>query len=389
MPLCFPSRAACILAFGLVLGACGGGKEAPGKGGGDRPTTVTTTVVQPRPWNDTVQALGTVKAHESVTVTAKVSETVEAVHFGSGDVVAKGAPLVTLSGRQQQAALNEAQASADEAQRLLKRQEELAAQQLIARASLDSQRATRDAANARVAQIRANLGDRVIRAPFSGVLGLRQVSPGALVTPGTVITTLDDTSRVYVDFPVPEAALGQVAPGQRVSGSSVAWPGRTFEGMVATVDSRLDEATRALVVRGDFPNPDRALRPGMLLQVTLARPERQALLLPEIAVVQVGNASYVFRVGADNKAERADVTVGARRDGMAEITAGLGPGDRIVVDGTGKLRPGATVVEAGAAAPAKAGTGPGEPPAAGQAKANGPRAATREASSATPGRAGG
>lgn len=342
-------RTTCILVLGLALAGCGDdGKEA-GKGGGDRPTTVTTTVVQPRPWNDTVQALGTVRAHESVTVTAKVSETVERVHFDSGDVVARGEPLVTLSGRQQHAALAEAQASANEAQRLLKRQEELASQQLIARASLDSQRATRDAANARVAQIRANLGDRVVRAPFSGVLGMRQVSPGALVTPGTVVTTLDDISRVYVDFPVPEAALGQVAAGQRVSGTSVAWPDRAFEGTVATVDSRLDEATRAVTVRGEFPNADRALRPGMLLQVTLRRPERQALLLPEIAVVQVGNASYVFRVGADGTADRADVKVGVRRDGLAEIVEGLKAGDRVVVDGTGKLRPGAKVVEGGPA----------------------------------------
>ncbi len=148
---------------------------------------------------------------------------------------------------------------------------------------------------------------------------------------------------------MPEAALGQLAPGQRVSGTSVAWPGRTFDGTVATVDSRLDEATRAVTVRGDFPNTDRALRPGMLLQVTLSRPERQALLLPEIAVVQVGNASYVFRVGADGTAERADVKVGVRRDGLAEILDGLKPGDRVVVDGTGKLRPGAKVVEAEAA----------------------------------------
>ncbi|TWI07980.1 efflux RND transporter periplasmic adaptor subunit [Aerolutibacter ruishenii] len=379
-------RAACILALGLTLSACGGDGEGPAKGGGDRPTMVTTTVVQPRAWNDTVQALGTVKAHESVTVTAKVSETVDAVHFDSGDVVARGAALVTLSGRQQQAALAEAQASADEAQRLFKRQEELAAQQLIARASLDSQRATRDAANARVAQIRANLGDRVIRAPFSGVLGLRQVSPGALVTPGTVITTLDDTSRVYVDFPVPEAALGHVASGQRVSGTSVAWPGRTFDGTVATVDSRLDEATRALVVRGDFHNPDRALRPGMLLQVTLSRPERQALLLPEIAVVQVGNASYVFRVGADGKAERADVKVGVRRDGLAEIVEGLAAGDRVVVDGTGKLRPGATVVEA-QGGPEKAGASPATQPAAEGVKAPAPQTGASAASTSTPARA--
>lgn len=383
MPIRSLSRVACIIALGLALSACGGDKQASGKGGGDRPTTVTTTVLEPRAWNDTVQALGTVKAHESVTVTAKVSETVEGVHFESGDVVPKGAALVTLSGRQQQAALSEAQANANEAQRLFKRQEELAAQQLIARSSLDSQRATRDAANARVAQIRANLGDRVIRAPFSGVLGLRQVSPGALVTPGTVITTLDDTSRVYVDFPVPEAVLGQVAPGQRVTGTSVAWPGRTFDGTVATVDSRLDEATRAVIVRGDFPNADRALRPGMLLQVTLSRPERQALLLPEIAVVQVGNASYVFRVGADGTAQRADVQVGVRRDGLAEILEGLKPGDRVVVDGTGKLRPGAKVVEA-EAAPGEGGGTPKTQPAVEGAEAPAPPANAGAKSSSAP-----
>src|SRR5690606_12380093 len=157
-------------------------------------------------------------------------ETVQQVHFDSGDTVKAGAPLVTLSGQQQQAALAEAQAAANEAERLYKRQQELAAQQLIARSALDAQRATRDAANARVAQVRAQLGDRASRAPFAGVLGIRQVSPGALVTPGTAIATLDDLDRMYVDFPVPETRLGDVARGQQVEGRVVAFPGRVFAG---------------------------------------------------------------------------------------------------------------------------------------------------------------
>src|SRR5690606_17130859 len=145
---------------------------------------------------------------------------------------------------------------------------------------------------------------RRIRAPFAGVLGMREVSPGALVTPGTVVATLDDLSRVYVDFPVPEVHLAHLAPGQSLVGTSVAWPGVSFEGEVSNVDARVDPATRAVIVRGDFPNGERRLRPGMLLQVQLARPQRQALVLPEIAVVQVGRDTFVWRVKSDDTVER-------------------------------------------------------------------------------------
>lgn len=338
------------LALALTTSACGKRDSAatdgkPGGKGADRPITVTTELVRAQPFADTLKALGTVKARESVTVTASVSEKVEAVHFDSGDAVRAGAPLITLSGQAEEAQLREATASAKEATDLYNRQASLAAQQLIARAQLETQRATRDAAVARVAQVRAQIADRVVRAPFAGVLGLRQVSPGSLVTPGTVITTLDDLSTVYVDFPVPETQLAQVAPGEHVSGTAAAYPGRRFDGTVATLDARVDPATRAVTVRGQFPNPDRALKPGMLLSVDVARAERPALLVPEIAIVQVGAESYVFRV-RDGKAERADVTLGTRANGRVEVVSGLAAGDRIVVDGTGKLRPGAKVADA-------------------------------------------
>ncbi|WP_132999008.1 efflux RND transporter periplasmic adaptor subunit [Luteimonas arsenica] len=334
----------------LALAACTGGGDAMGPGGAPA-AMVTTTTIAIQPFNDRIRALGTVKARESVEVTAKVSETVERVHFESGDVVAANAPLVSLSGQQQQAALAAARATAEEADRMFKRQQELAAQQLIARATLDTQRAVRDSALAQVRQIEANLQDRIIRAPFGGVLGVRQVSPGALITPGTVIATLDDLSTVYVDFPVPEGQLANVAVGQRITGTSTAWRARGFEGVVSNVGSRVDPTSRAFNVRADFDNPERLLRPGMLVQIELERAERDALLVPEISVVQVGRDSFVYRVRPDDTVQQVAVAIGSRAAGMAEITAGLEPGDRIVVDGTGKLRDGSSIVEAGDGAP--------------------------------------
>jgi membrane fusion protein (multidrug efflux system) len=176
------------VALALALSACGKDDAAAKPAGGGRgnagPVPVVVETVREQAWTDTLRALGTVHAREAVTVTAKVSETVQQVHFESGQEVARGAPLVTLSGQQQQASLASAEATLKEAEQLFQRQSQLASQQLVARASLDAQRATRDAARAQVAQIRANLSDRVIRAPFAGVLGIRQVSPRRAGHPG-------------------------------------------------------------------------------------------------------------------------------------------------------------------------------------------------------------
>lgn len=339
-------RATLLILFGAALAACGGG-EGDNGGPGAAEVTVTTTVIEPQAWSDNIQALGTVQARESIMVTAKVSETVDRVHFESGDEVQTGAVLISLSGEQQRAALAAAEAAANEADRLYERQRGLAEQQLIATAMLDTQQATRDAARAQVREIRANLGERTIRAPFPGVLGIRQVSPGSLVQPGTVIASLDDVSRVYVDFPVPEAQLANLAVGQQITGRSTAYPDRDFDGIVSTVDSRVDAASRAITVRGDFPNPDRALRPGMLVQVRLSRSAREALVVPEIAVVQVGRETFVYRVREDETVEQVPIEIGSRVAGRAEVISGLSAGDRIVVDGTGKLRPGLTITDTG------------------------------------------
>ncbi|MCC7635805.1 efflux RND transporter periplasmic adaptor subunit [Stenotrophomonas rhizophila] len=333
-------RFAAGLALALLAGC--GSKDQAARGPAEV-VPVTTQVVQPSAWSDTLQALGTAKARESVTITAKVSEIIETVHFESGQQVAAGTPLVTLRGQAQEAALLQAQATFAEADQLYRRQRELAAQQLVASATLDTQRAIRDAAAARVREMQSDIGDRRVRAPFAGVLGIRQVSAGSLLTPATTIATLDDIERMHVDFQVPEAELATLSQGDKVSATSVAYPGRQFDGVVATIDTRVDPGTRAVTVRADFINTDHALRPGMLLDVRMFRPERQALVIPEIAVVQVGRDSFVYRVKADHSVERIDISSGARRAGVVEIRSGLKAGDRIVVDGTGKLRPGLKV----------------------------------------------
>ncbi len=345
----FPRLPIALFAAVLALAGCRSEEAAQS---GPPAATVTMTTVTMQPWSDTLEALGTARANESLMVTAKVTETVVKVNFEDGDLVEAGDVLVDLSGRVELAGLAEAGAAFRETQQQFQRQQQLAAQKLIPAGQLDTQRAAMESARARLDATRARLSDRVITAPFAGVLGFRQVSPGTLVTPGTVIASLDDVSVMKLDFAVPEAFLSAVAAGQVITAGSAAWPGREFTGVVTTVDSRVDPVTRAVTVRAELPNPERELRPGMLLTVRLFRPEREALVIPEIAAVQVAQRAHVFRVKDDGSVEQVTVTLGQRRRGEVEVIEGLSAGDRIVVDGVVKLRDGARVTEADAPAAA-------------------------------------
>jgi membrane fusion protein (multidrug efflux system) len=342
--------AACALAGAWMLAGCG--EQGAEAGAAPAPTVVVTARVEPVEWRDSLEALGTARANESVMLTAKVSETVRKVAFDSGDVVQAGDVIVDLSSGAQLAGLEEARAAYREAERQLARSQELAESKIISESQLDTQRATRDAAKARMDVVRAQLSDRVITAPFDGVLGLRQVSPGSLVTPGTPIATLDDISVIKLDFSVPERFLAVLAKGQEIVAQSETYPDREFAGKVASVDSRVDPVTRSLAVRAEIPNRERLLRPGMLLAVRLYQSPRQAIVVPEIAVIQVGTEAFVYRVAPDQTATRAPITLGARRRGEVEVTSGLAPGDTIVTEGAVKLRDGARVTTAPAAAAA-------------------------------------
>jgi membrane fusion protein (multidrug efflux system) len=189
----------------------------------------------------------------------------------------------------------------------------------------------------------ARLSDRLILAPFAGVLGFRQVSPGTLLQPNTAITTLDDISTIKLDFTVPETFLGAVTPGARVLARAASYPEREFEGEVRTVGSRVDPVTRAIQVRAHVANDDRALRPGMLLTVRIVMAERLSLVVPENAVYQIQDRHYVYVVGDDLVARERQIEAGERRFGIVEVIGGLEEDELVVTEGIVKLRDGATV----------------------------------------------
>jgi len=290
---------------------------------------------------DRIEALGTLRANESVELTASVTETVTAINFDDGDRVKAGQVLVQMTNDEEQAQLREARVTVDEAKRQYERIKSLRAQQSASESQLDEQQRVWEANRARLAAIESRLADRLLRAPFAGVVGLRNVSIGALVEPGAVITTLDDDSVMKLDFSIPSVYLAALVPGMPVTAITRAWQGQLFEGRVKSIDSRVDPVTRTVIVRALLSNPDHALRPGMLMQVELQSQRREAIIIPEECLVAQGQKQFVYVVDrADNKVERREVRIGTRRPGEVEIIEGLVVGEQVITDGTLKVRPG-------------------------------------------------
>jgi len=340
----------------LGLSACSGGQGAAGglggqgnqgnkSGGGPKgPVAVVTAIVAARETSDSVEALGTARAAEAVDLTPKTANLVTAIRFREGARVARGAVLVEMDSAQVRADLAAAEAAQTESRSQYHRSRELATARVLSAAQLEQIEATLKANEARVASARARLEDTIIRAPFAGRTGLRRVSLGALVTPGMVITTLDDTSSLRLDFTLPEALLGAVHAGLAVEAGSIAWPGRTFRAKVESVDSRVDPVTRSFTARARLANADDALKPGMLLTLHLSGPSAAALVIPEQALVPEQGELYVYVVKG-GKAEKRRITLRGRLPGEVVVGSGLTAGEKIVTEGTLRLRPGAAVRE--------------------------------------------
>jgi membrane fusion protein (multidrug efflux system) len=262
--------------------------------------------------------------------------------FRDGERVKRGQVLVQLDDAQARADVAEAEAAVTDSQAQFNRSRELLNTQVLSKAQYDQLEATLKADKARLAAAHARLEDTVIRAPFSGRVGLRRVSVGSLISPGAVITTLDDTSVIKLDFAVPENFVSSLREGLAVRAAAPAFPGRTFTGKVASIDSRVDMTTRSVTVRALLSNEDGALKPGMFLNVVLANDERDALIIPEEALSPESERQYVFVVN-DGKVERREVRIGGRRPGSVEIVGGLNVGEQVIVEGTQKVREGATV----------------------------------------------
>lgn len=318
------------------------GPNAAGRGATAPPPRVVVAPVELRNLVTTIEALGTSLANESVTITAKLTDTISQVRFDDGQLVEAGDVLVELTNREQTALLAEAEANVEDARLQWQRLADLLQQRSVPVSQVDEAKARLTAAQARFDSILARLADRLIRAPFSGLLGFRQVSEGTLVTPVTPITTLDDIATIKLDFTVPETLIASLRPGLVVAASAAAWPGRVFRGEIRTIGSRVDPVTRAITARALVANDDLLLRPGMLLTVQLETNPRQALTLSDSAIIQDGATSFVF-VMDNEQVQRREIRTGQRSNNLVEILDGLTVGDSVVVEGQIKLRDGMTV----------------------------------------------
>ena len=308
-------------------------------------TPVFVTEVRLATIEDRIEALGTLRANESVELTSSVTETVTALHFDDGDRVEAGQVLVEMTSAEEHAQLEEARATVAEARRQYERIRSLREKQTAAESLLDQRRREWETGRARLAAIESRLADRLVRAPFAGVVGLRNVSVGALVEPGDVITTLDDDSIMKLDFSVPAVYFGLLAPGATVTATTRAWEARRFDGQVKSIDSRVDPVTRTVIVRALLPNPDYDLRPGMLMQVELLNRQREAVVIPEECLLAQGDRRFVLVVdkARDNSVERREIRIGMRRPGEVEVISGLSVGELVITDGALKVRAGSRV----------------------------------------------
>jgi membrane fusion protein (multidrug efflux system) len=292
---------------------------------------------------DRIEALGTLSANESVDLTATVTETISAIHFNDSDRVAKDQVLVEMTSREQHAQMQEARATTNEAYRQYQRIKPLASEGTAAESVLDQRQREWETARARLAAIESRLSDRLIKAPFAGVVGLRDLSVGALVQPGDLITTLDDDRVMKLEFPLSATYLEVLHPGLEVIATSRAFAGRNFTGSVKSVDSRIDPVTRSIRVRALLPNPEFLLKPGMLMYVELLKNPRKALVIPEESLQPLGEQQFVFVVTDDSTVEKREIRIGGRRPGLVEVLEGLEAGEQVVTHGHMQIRPGAAV----------------------------------------------
>ena len=320
-------------------------KEAKGAGG-PRATNVSQMVVGERPFTDRIEVLGAAKGRQSVTITSNTAELITAVHFRDGEAVSRGQVLVELKAEAEDAGVAEAKARLAQAERDYKRWKTLADQGIAPRATAEQYLASLETARAVVGSAQANKLDRVIRAPFSGRVGISDVAPGMLISPGTAIVSLDDVSVIRIDFSVPDRYLSTLRIGLPIMARPDALAGQTFRGRIAQIDTRIDPATRAIKARAEFPNADGRLKPGMLVKVAIDQGVRTAVAVPEAAVQFEGSQASVYRIANGPKglvARRTDVDTGITEGGFVEIRAGLTKGDKIVADGLNRIQDGSPV----------------------------------------------
>jgi membrane fusion protein (multidrug efflux system) len=307
------------------------------------PPGVNVAPAEVRSFPLAAEALGNARANESVDIRPKITATVTKILFEEGQEVAEGDVLIELDNLEQVADLAAAQAALVDSEASYNRSSELFKNNVVAKSQLLQDEARKIADEAMVSVAQKRLADTVVRAPFAGRIGLRRISVGSLVDRDTVITTLDDTHVIKVDFDLPEIYLSRLEPGLKVLAHSAAFPDQEFSGSVSSVDTRVDPVSRTVRVRSIMQNRDGHLRPGMFLTVNLLNDTVEALVVPERALIPERSMQYVYVVGDNQLVEKRAVKIGRRRPGEVEILDGLSAGDLVIVDGTQKAREGQPV----------------------------------------------
>ncbi len=332
------------LAAGWYWGPGGTGDDSAdaATGGERRAVPVDTVTVERATLARKVEAVGTTRARQSIDVRPAASGRVVELAFSPGARIDEADVLVRLDSASEEADVAEARAERREAELALERARALAERNNVAAATVDGLEAAFEAADARLRRSEKSLDDREIRAPFAGIIGLKQVDVGARVDEDTVIATLDDLAEIEIDFRAPEIHFGEVSAGQKIEATSAAFGNRSFEGSIATIDSRIDPVSRAFQVRAKIPNPDLTLPAGMFMLVELTLAERDVLTVPEGAVMLSDRQASVFVI-EDGVAERREIELGQREIGRVEVVDGLAEGERVAVTGLQRLRPGSAV----------------------------------------------
>ena len=334
----------------LALAGC---KKGPGAGGppGGFATQVIAVKAVREAVSEQLRVIGTVLANETVDLQAEVDGRVTAIHFEEGQRVEAGQLLLELDSTETEARLMEAEANARLAQRQRDRARELLQNKTMSQQEADEAKAQFDMANARVAQSKKHLLDMKIKAPFGGVIGARQISPGQVISrmnPGRgvqTIATLSDLDPVKVEGNVPERFLALAAVGAKIQLSIAAFPNEKFEGELYFVAPQIDPVNRTATVKAKVANPDLRLKPGMFASADLSlRVKEDAIVIPEAALMPQGDKFAVIVVTADMTAEMRPVKPGIRLAGRAEIIEGLKEGELVVVEGWQKTRPGGKVI---------------------------------------------
>lgn len=290
-----------------------------------------------------VEALGTAKANESIEITSTATETIKEINFEDGQKVRKGDVIAILDRDAEMAQLSAAKERLKEEQRELKRLESLLKSKAVSRREFDERKTSLQVTKEEINQIQAEINERTLIAPFDGEVGVRRLSVGALVQPGEVITTLDDISQIKLDFTVPAVNLSKLKVGLPVYAETEALKDMVYRGRIQSVNTRVDPVTRSVLVRAIISNEDGAIKPGLLMKVTLLENQRMALMVPEESILQRQDYHFLFIVDDNNIVEKRKVEIGIRQPGLVEITSGLLEGEDIIVRGINSVRDGQKV----------------------------------------------